>query len=226
MLFDACFKAIDKNPLAMTRGNESLTLDYEYEGSTPEVMSRFYGLKTCELSVAEVLALCYLGEYLRERFYKGLNYTYSVSVQIEKNVQRDDDLKEWYFGDGMIRWENAEGSWGALPVQETKAINYTVHTAHRIIEDEIIKVINKKTLSAVRKKYNSVCGLVVSVMPKHSNIDYRRILAAINISNYSAVYLIEYSNSFKTGTVIDLLSYKNSEPIKPLSITPQLKRIN
>ena len=74
----------------------------------------------------------------------------------------------------------------------------------------------------MRKKYNQVCGLLVSVLPKASNINYSKILDMVDISNYDATYLIEYSNDFKTGTVIDPLSYRGQNPDKPLTITPRL----
>lgn len=227
-LFQACFDVIDQQgPTVMTQGNYKLDLSEQFILSAAEEQNKFRGLASCELSLSEALSLCYLSEYVRERHYKYDDFEYTVAVQIERSFHhtRDHKLKEWYLGDGMLRWESKGGNWSALPVQETKAVNFTPHTDNRVIEDEVIRVITRKTSESTRKHYNNVCGLLVSVMPKASNIDYRRILENIDIASYDAAYLVEYSNGFKTGTVINLLSYKNANPEKPLTITPQLVRL-
>jgi hypothetical protein len=167
------------------------------------------------------MSLCYLAEYLRITAHKYQSYEYEIAIQVEKAFHTDSALREKYFGDGMLRWTYG-GWWNGIPIQETKAVNFTAHTISVIIEEEIIRVINKKTSEAKRKNYNDTCALLVSVMPKTSNIDYQQILEGIDVSNYEATYLVEYSNDFRSGTVIDLMSHKNNNLSRPLTITPQL----
>lgn len=223
-LFQACYDAIVKSPNRAPLGDSDIELNGEFTSLASELANRFQGTQDCELSLTEALSLCFAAEYMREKYHKNKGYEYYIPVQIEKSFHSDQNQFEWYFGDGKVRWANGY-DYAELPFQETKALNYTAPTNGRVIEDEIIRVINKKTAEPRRRSYNDICGLLVSVLPKASNIDYRRVLDAVDISNYDATYLIEYSNDFKSGTVIDLLSHKGSSPAQPLTITPRLIRV-
>ena len=220
-LFQACFDSIARNPDKAHLGDGDIKLSGEFDETSPDMVNRFSGTKDCELSLSEALSLCYIAEYMKEKFHKGKVYEYYIPVQIEKSFHADQSTFEWYFGDGKVRWANTY-EYAEFPFQETKALNYTPQTSDRVIEDEIIRVINKKTTASKRSGYNDVCGLLISVLPKVSSINYRRVLDAVDISSYDATYLVEYSNDFRTGTVIDLLSHKEVTPSRPLTITPRL----
>lgn len=197
------FKVIDTLGIHQTLQGDDIStlLDTKMEFSNPsENDGSFADKAQIKLSPLEALSLAYIGVYYAQIANE---YSYYIGFEMEDSYKKQ---SEQMISDGLLMQYDGDTQESIFPFQETKAIGMFKRDT-RNIEDVIIESINKKL--ARRSSYPDTCGLLVSILCPHSNIGYKRIVDACDISVFDKAFAMEYvDNNLRTCAVLDLTELK------------------
>ncbi len=213
-VLDQCFKFLDASSTlrGFIQGNSKLAASgYEYEG---EKLRHYFSRLDFSLSMSEMYDLAFLALYYQEITEQSSQIR--IVTDVEDVIADIPAESEKNLCDGGLALDEDYVSF--MPVQSVKVVYFGQQPS--TIEQRIVDAIEKK--KTIRSRYPDVCTLVVSIISEHSSIEYSEVLNSITCCNFERLHFIEYHDSMRSATVVEIDTETLTLSNKPQTITPRL----